>query len=140
MRVKTFWLNLPVKDLKKSKEFYKAIGFQENLMHTSAEQLASFLIGENNMVLMLFPVEAFKNFAQNEVADTTKGTEVLLNIDAQSRQEVDEMAKLVHKAGGKIFAHPTESEGWMYAFGFEDLDGHRWVMLYMDMSKTPITP
>ncbi|NNE77836.1 MAG: extradiol dioxygenase, partial [Pricia sp.] len=76
-------------------------------------------------------------FTQNEIADTTKGTEVLLNIDAQSRSEVDEMAQKVRNAGGKIYAHPGESQGWMYAFGFEDLDGHRWSMLYMDMDKMP---
>lgn len=87
---------------------------------------------------MLFPTNAFKNFAQNKVADTTKGSEVLINIDAQSREEVDEMAKKVHLAGGKIFAEPEESQGWMYAFGFEDLDGHRWIMLYMDTSKMPV--
>ena len=81
-----------------------------------------------------------RNFTQNEIADTKKGTEVLINIDAQSKEEVDEMAKIVRKAGGRIFAEPGESQGWMYAFGFEDLDGHRWSMLYMDMSKMPNAP
>jgi predicted lactoylglutathione lyase len=138
MKTKNFWLNLPVRDVKKSKEFFEAIGFKVNPMHENAEHLASFLIGENNFVLMLFPNDTFRNFTKNEVADTEKGTEVLLNIDAQSKEEVDEMAKTVRKAGGRIFAEPGESEGWMYAFGFEDLDGHRWVMLHMDMSKMPI--
>jgi predicted lactoylglutathione lyase len=87
--------------------------------------------------LLLFPNDTFENFAQNEVADTGKGTEVLLNIDAQSKEEVHEMARIVRRAGGRIFSQPGESEGWMYAFGFEDLDGHRWVTLYMDMSKMP---
>lgn len=135
--MKTIWLNLPVKDIKKSKEFFKAIGFKENPRHKNAEHLGSFYIGENNFVLMLFPENTFKGFAQNEISDTQKGTEVLINIDAQSKSEVDTMAKTVQKAGGKIFAEPGESDGWMYAFGFEDLDGHRWSMLYMDMGKMP---
>jgi predicted lactoylglutathione lyase len=84
---------------------------------------------------MLFPNNVFKNFTQNEITDTKKGTEVLINIDAQSKEEVNEMAKKVRAAGGRIFAEPGESQGWMYGFGFEDLDGHRWIMLYMDMSK-----
>jgi uncharacterized protein len=88
---------------------------------------------------MLFPKDVFKNFTQNEIADTKKGTEVLINIDAQSKIEVDEMAKKVRVAGGRIFAEPGESQGWMYGLGFEDLDGHRWIMLYMDMSKMPAT-
>jgi len=135
--MKTIWLNLPVKNIEKSRTFFKAIGFRENPMHAKAEHLASFFIGENDLVMMLFPEESFKAFAQNDIADTEKGTEILLNIDAQSRQEVDEMAETVRKAGGKIFAEPSESQGWMYAFGFADLDGHRWSMLHMDMEKMP---
>jgi predicted lactoylglutathione lyase len=139
MKIKNVWLNLPVRDVGKSKDFFKAIGFKINPMHENAKDLSSFFIGENNFVLMLFPNEVFKNFTQNEIADTKVGTEVLINIDAQSKEEVDEMAKIVRRAGGKIFAEPGESQGWMYAFGFEDLDGHRWSMLYMDMSKMPTT-
>ncbi len=135
--MKTTWLNLPVKDIKRSRTFFKAIGFRENPMHENAEHLAGFLIGEHDFVMMLFPEESFKSFSGNEIADTTKGTEVLINIDAQSKAEVDEMAETVRKAGGKIYAKPGESQGWMYAFGFADLDGHRWSMLYMDMDKMP---
>ena len=138
MTIKSIWLNLPVNDVRKSKEFFKAIGFKLNPRHENAEDVSSFLIGENNFVLMLFPSDVFKNFSQNEIADTKKGTEVLINIDAQNKEEVDEMEKKVREAGGRIFAKPGESQGWMYACGFEDLDGHRWVMLYMDMSKMPL--
>lgn len=135
--MKTIWLNLPVKNIKNSKAFFNAIGFRENPRHEKAEHLASFLIGEHNFVMMLFPEEAFTSFSDNAISDTKKGTEVLINIDAQSREEVDEMSETVRKAGGKIFAEPGESQGWMYAFGFEDLDGHRWSMLYMDLDKMP---
>ncbi|MGB6152144.1 MAG: VOC family protein [Pricia sp.] len=135
--MKSIWINLPVKNLKESKTFFKAIGFRENPMHEKAEHLASFLIGEHNFVMMLFPEVSFKSFSGNAIADTKKGTEVLLNIDAQSKEEVDKMAETVRKAGGKIYAEPAESQGWMYAFGFQDLDGHRWSMLYMDMEKMP---
>ncbi len=135
--MKQIWINLPVKDIKKSKNFYRRIGFRSNPRFEHASHLASFLVGENNIVMMLFPEETFKNFSQNDIADTSKGTEILLNIDAQSKKEVDEMAVTVRKAGGRIFAGPGESQGWMYAFGFEDPDGHRWSMLYMDMTKMP---
>ena len=137
MEIKSIWLNLPVKNVSKSREFFKAIGFKENPLHENNKNLASFLIGEHDFVLMLFPYETFKGFIRGELADMKKGKEVLINIDAQSREEVDRMAALVRKAGGKIFAEPGESQGWMYAFGFDDPDGHRWSMLYMDMSKSP---
>ncbi len=137
MTANNIWLNLPVKDIEKSKAFFKKIGFQSNPIHDNASHLASFLIGEHNFVMMLFPEEAFKTFTNHEIADTGKGTEVLINIDADSREEVEEMAARVRKAGGKIYAEPGEADGWMYACGFEDLDGHRWCVLHMDMSKMP---
>ena len=137
MKMKTIWLNLPVKDIKKSKRFFKTIGFEENPMHKNAKHIGSFFIGENNFVLMLFPESEFKEFTKNEVSNTQKGTEMLINVDAQSREEVDKMAVTVRKAGGVIFSEPGESQGWMYGFGFADLDGHRWSMLYMDMEKIP---
>lgn len=137
MNIKSFWINLAVKDVQKSKEFFKAIGFKENPLHEKAMHLASFFIGDKEVVMMLFPENTFKNFTQNEIADTKIGSEVLLNIDAQSKEQVDKMAEIVSKAGGKIYAKPGESQGWMYAFGFEDLDGHKWSMLYMDFEKMP---
>jgi predicted lactoylglutathione lyase len=139
MVIKNVWLNLPVKDVRKSKAFFKTIGFRENPMHENNENAASFFIGEHDFVLMLFPYDTFKGFIRGEIADTKTGNEALINIDAQSKEEVDRMAAVVRQAGGKIFAEPRESQGWMYAFGFEDLDGHRWSMLYMDMSKYPNT-
>jgi len=136
--MKTFWLNLPVENIQKSKAFFKAIGFKPNPMHEEANHLASFLIGEKELVMMLFPEETFISFTQNGLLKTGEATEVLLNIDAQSKKEVDELAKTVQKAGGKLFAEPAESEGWMYGMGFKDLDGHRWSVLYMDMEKMPM--
>jgi predicted lactoylglutathione lyase len=71
------------------------------------------------------------------VVDTGKGSEVLFSFDAESREEVDALAKKVEHAGGDIYGQPSETQGWMYGFAFADPDGHRWNMLYMDMSKMP---
>jgi predicted lactoylglutathione lyase len=137
MKTKQIWFNLPVKDIQKSKAFYKEIGFKPNPMHENADHLASFFIGEKEVVMMLFPEDSFRHFTNHEVSDTRKGTEILLNIDAQSREEVDEMCQIVRNAGGEIYTEPMEAQGWMYAFGFKDPDGHRWAVLHMDMSKMP---
>lgn len=61
----------------------------------------------------------------------------MISFDAESREEVDEMAAKVRAAGGTIFGEPGEIRGWMYGFGFADLDGHRWNMVFMDFSKLP---
>ena len=62
---------------------------------------------------------------------------MMISFDAESREEVDEMARKVFEAGGNIFGEPAEIQGWMYGFAFTDLDGHRWNQLYMDFSKMP---
>ncbi|REA63693.1 extradiol dioxygenase [Dyadobacter luteus] len=137
MGVKQAWLNLPVKNLEVSRKFFSDIGFRSNPMHDNNPNAGSFYIGEKDFVLMLFPEQTFATIVHNAVADTAKGHEMLINIDAESRQEVDVFAETVRKAGGKIFAEPGEADGWMYVVGFEDPDGHRWAMLHMDMSKMP---
>jgi len=133
---KQIWLNLPVKDALKSKEFYSAIGFKF-LEERTTEQSACMLVGDSNFVIMLFAEAMFKNFIQNEINDTNTSTQMLISIDAQSREEVDELAFNAEKAGGSIYDEPSENQGWMYGCGFSDLDGHRWNVLYMDFSKMP---
>lgn len=137
--IREFWINLPVKDVKKSKEFFLAIGFTPNMRHGNSEESTSFMIGSKNVVMMLFKESTFEKFACNKHADTKLGTEVLLSYDAESREEVDEMAKKAKKAGGTVFAEPTDIQGWMYGCGFTDLDGHRWNVLYMDMPTAKTT-
>ena len=134
---KELWINLPVQDVNKSRAFFTKLGFALNPHHGNTAESASFFIGSKNMVLMLFPEAMFKNFTQHAIADTKQGTEVLLSIDAESRAEVDDLAKKAAQAGGTVFSAPAEHQGWMYGCGFVDLDGHRWNVLYMDMGKMP---
>jgi predicted lactoylglutathione lyase len=130
---KQFWINLPVKDINKSKEFFSQLGFSVN---GNSDQV-QVTIGDKNTAVMLFPESTFKNFTRHAIGDTEQATEVLFSIDAESRAEVDEMAKKAVEAGGTLFGEPAENQGWMYGCGFADLDGHRWNVLYMDMSKIP---
>lgn len=133
---KEFWINLPVKDLNKSKEFFAKLGFSFHPRHSNSDDAAGLVIGDKNVIVMLFPEPTFQKFTGNEVADTKQATEVLLSIDAESREEVDVLVKKAVMAGGTIFSEP-QGQGWMYGAGFADLDGHRWNVLYMDMSKMP---
>lgn len=131
---KEIWLNLPVKDVGKSKEFFGKIGFSLNEKHTN-EEMVCFEVGEKKMTVLFFPEETFKGFTKSEISDTKAGAEVLISFDAESREEVDETAKKVWDAGGNVISEPTEIQGWMYGFVFADLDGHRWNMVHMDFSK-----
>ena len=134
---KEVWINLPVKDVAKSKEFFTKLGFSFNTKHGDTPDSACLLMGTHNIAVMFFSEKMFKNFIGADIADPKKGTEVLFSFDAESKEEIDEMAKKVTQAGGTLFGKPAEIQVWMYGCGFIDLDGHRWNMLYMDMSKMP---
>lgn len=132
---KELWLNLPVKDLKKSKKFFTKIGF--SFKDREMDNMIAMEVGEKKVPVMLLDESTFKSAVQHKITDTKKSSEVLISFDAESRKEVDELAKKVEKAGGTVFGKPAEIQGWMYGCGFTDLDGHRWNALYMDMSKMP---
>ncbi|MNO71416.1 Glyoxalase-like domain protein [compost metagenome] len=134
--VKEMWINLPVKELRKSREFFGKLGMAFHPRHENSDEAAGLIVGDKSVMVMLFPEDTFKSFTGHEIADTQLGTEVLLSIDAESREEVDEWVKKVVQAGGTIFKAPS-GEGWLYGAGFADLDGHRWNVLYMDMSQMP---
>lgn len=130
--IKELWLNLPVKNIEESRDFFLEIGFNTNPSPGNSAHSASLLIGSKNIVLMLFQEEVFQSFTGIEINDTSKSSEVLFSIGAESRAEVDEMAEKVVAAGGTIYSKASEVQSWMYSVGFADLDGHRWNMLYMD--------
>ncbi len=132
---KQFWINLPVKDINKSRDFFTKLGFKFNTKHGNGHSSACMLLGENNIVCMLFDEPTFKVFTNNEITNTQKSNEVLLSIDAQSKEEVDEMVKKAIQAGGTSNHQPSEMTGFMYGSVFTDLDGHRWNVLYMDTTK-----
>jgi len=131
---KDFWLTLPVKDINKSKAFFTQLGFKFNTQYSDPKS-ACLLVGEKNVVVMLFEEPAFKGFISGEIADVKQGAEVLLSFDAQSKEEVDELVKKVIAAGGKSNHKPYDMQGYMYGCVFTDIDGHRWNILHMDMSK-----
>jgi len=133
---KEIWINLPVKNVKRSKEFFISLGFSVN-EKMSGENSACIVIGSKNMAVMLFEESIFKGFTQHPLVDTKQGSEVLISFDVDDRAEVDEVAKKAADAGGTVFGKPAENQGWMYGCAFSDLDGHRWNALYMDFSKTP---
>ncbi|MHC0445976.1 VOC family protein [Flavobacterium sp. 3-218] len=133
---KQIWLNLPVKDVAKAKGFFWKIGFSFNEQHDTPSSTC-MIVGEGHFVVMLFEEMLFSSFSQHNLTDTKSSSEVLISIDAESREEVDELAEKVKEAGGTVFSPPAESQGWMYGCGFADLDGHRWNVLFMDFSKLP---
>ena len=131
---KQIFVNLPVKDLDKSMAFFTKLGFSFNLQFTNADA-ACMIIGENIYAMLLIE-KRFKDFTKKNIADATKTTEVLIAIDAESREKVIELVDAAKAAGGSTYMDAAD-HGWMYQHSFADLDGHQWEILYMDESKIP---
>lgn len=137
MATKIF-VNLPVKDLDKSKQFFINIGFTINPQFTN-EKAACVVISED-IFAMILREEFFKTFIPTkEIADATKSTEVLVALSADSKEKVNEMADKALAAGASTLREP-EDHGFMYSRSFQDLDGHIWEVFWMDMNAAPPTP
>ena len=128
MATKLF-VNLPVKDLNKSINFFAKLGFTFNPQFTD-ENATCMIIGENIFAMLL--VEKFyKTFTDKEICDSTKSTEAILALSADSREKVNEMIIKVISAGG-IETRKPQDHGWMYGRSFQDVDGHLWEIFFMD--------
>lgn len=131
------WINLASNNIEKAKLFYQNIGFEINNKH-SAPHMVSMFVGKDRIVINLFENNLMKNFiGDHPVTQTDKSNEVLFSIGAETPAEVDSWANKVRSAGGILYSEPEYVDGWMYGFGFLDPDGHRFNLLYMDMSKIP---
>lgn len=134
--IKQIFVNLPVKDLQKTKDFFAKLGFTFNPQFTD-ENAASMVIGEN-IFAMLITEKFFLTFTDKQITDSSTNTEVINAISLESKEKVDEMADKAIAAGGK--KTKDQDYGWMYSRGFEDLDGHLWEVMYMDEKNIPENP
>lgn len=122
------FVNLPVKDLERSKAFFEEIGFE--FEEEMTDQNAACMIIGPTIYVMLLTEDYFKSFSKREIADTSKSSEVITAISATSKAEVDELVSNAFKAGGQKANERTDDE-YMYVWSFKDLDGHMWEVLYM---------
>ena len=125
------FVNLPVKDLKKSIEFFTQLGYEFNPQFTD-ENATCMLVGENIFVMLLVE-KYFKTFTPKEICDTSKCAEVLVALSFESRAEIDAMVTKAIAAGGTTYKE-HQDHGFMYQHGFQDLDGHIWEIFFMEES------
>ncbi len=134
MAMQTF-INLPVKDLTKTTEFFTKLGFSFD-QQFSDENGARMIISDDTSV-MLAVEPFFKGFiTPQEITDTSRSREVIVGLSAESREQVDDLADKALAAGGQALGEPQD-DGFMYMRGFRDLDGHQWSFIYMDRSAIP---
>jgi uncharacterized protein len=125
------FVNLPVKNLNKAIEFFTKLGFSFNQQFT--DETATCMIVTDDIFVMLLTEPKFKTFTPKEICDTKKYTEVLVALSLENRAKVDEMVRKAVAAGGATYNDPQD-HGFMYAHGFQDLDGHIWEVFFMEPS------
>ena len=123
------FVNLPVKDLKKSIEFFTQLDFTFNPQFT--DETAACMIVSEDIFVMLLTEDKFKTFTPKEICDSKRYTEALVGLSLESRAKVDEMVRKAVAAGGTTFNEAVD-HGFMYSHGFQDLDGHLWELFYME--------
>ncbi|HBI99782.1 MAG TPA: glyoxalase/bleomycin resistance/extradiol dioxygenase family protein, partial [Lysinibacillus sp.] len=126
---KNIFINLPVKNVKKSPSFFQELGFEFN-QQFSDETTSSMIISENIFALLMVE-DRFKGFSNKEIPDTSVSAEAILCLSAENREQVDQLVNKALASGGKPYSDPQD-HGFMYGWGFQDLDGHIWEVVYMD--------
>ncbi|HEX2145139.1 MAG TPA: VOC family protein [Glycomyces sp.] len=134
MANKMIFLNLPVTDLDRAKEFYEHLGWSINPDFT--DENAACVVVDDNICLMLLTKEYFTTFSERPIADTATYASAAYALALPTRETVDELTEAAIKAGGieeaaKQDRREQEAEVGMYARTFLDLDGHQWEPFFM---------
>jgi predicted lactoylglutathione lyase len=122
------YVNLPVKDLKRSVDFFTKLGYTFNAQFTD-DNATCMILGEK-LYVMLLTEKFFSSFTNKGVTDTSTSTEVLTCVSCDSRQQVDALVAKARAGGAKV-PRQAQDHGFMYAHGYEDLDGHTWELIHM---------
>jgi predicted lactoylglutathione lyase len=128
------FVNLPVRDLERSKAFFSRLGFEFNPRFTD-DKAACMVISEDAYA-MLLTTPFFETFTKNRPCDTSSHTEALFALSCASRAEVDAIVEKAVAAGGRKAKEPQD-HGFMYGWSFYDPDGHHWEVLWMDPAVDP---
>jgi predicted lactoylglutathione lyase len=124
------FVNLPVKDLTKTNDFFAKIGFEFNPQFSNDS--STCMVVSEHIFVMLLVEDQFKAFSKKEIPDAST-REMILALSAETREQVDELADKALAAGAKP-ANDPQDHGFMYGRSFQDLDGHLWEVMWMDPS------
>ena len=125
------FVNLPVTDLKRSMDFYEAVGARNEASFTN--EAAAMMRFSEEVNVMLLTHDFWRTFTSKEIPDAHRTAQVLLCLSAESRDAVDRQVAAAGAAGAVIDPTPTQDMGgMMYGRSFEDPDGHIWEVMWMD--------
>jgi len=127
---KMIFVNLPVSDLPRAKAFYESIGAKNDPRFT--DETAACMVFSDTIHVMLLTHNKYKQFTTKQIADTQKTSAAMFAITKDQRDCVDAVLGAALKSGA---TEPRDKMdfGWMYNRAFDDLDGHTWEVVWMDM-------
>jgi predicted lactoylglutathione lyase len=128
------FINLAVKDLTKSMDFYTQLGFTNNPQFS--DDTAKCMVWSEHIFVMIMTHEKFKTFATKPIADTKNNIAALFALSVESLDKVNDLVNKGLAAGGAEPV-PFQDYGFMQKRNIEDFDGHTWEIFYMDISKFP---
>jgi predicted lactoylglutathione lyase len=131
------FVNLPVKDLRRSVDFFTRLGYRFNPQFI--DETATCMIVSDTIYVMLLTEAKFRAFTPKEICDASRASEVLIALSAESREAIDETVRKAVAAGGSTYSEAND-HGFMYQHGFQDPDGHIWELVYMDPSAVEPLP
>jgi predicted lactoylglutathione lyase len=134
MQVQTLYINLPVKDLKKTRDFWIRLGGRFNEQFSDDKALC-MVLREDLIYAMLVSHELFQTFTNRPIADASS-TQVLTALQVDSREEVDQIVCLALEMGAARYRDAVD-HGWMYYDSFADLDGHQWEIMCINPTQIP---
>lgn len=124
--MKSYWLNIPVKDVQASMDFFKQIGFEVNAGED--ETLAQVMAGEQP--ILLFREDVLQSFMGGELTDTEAGNEFVVSFGMETNEAVDDLSRKITLNGGRVLDGPAQIRGY-YGCLFTDPDGHKYNVIVM---------
>lgn len=131
---KQIFINLAVKDVQKSMDFYTALGFSNNPQFS--DDTGKCMVWSENIFVMILSHEKFSTFTKKPIADTKTNIAGLYSLSLESVDEVNKMMENGLRAGG-LEPNEMRDYGFMQQRTIEDFDGHTWEIFYMDVTKFP---
>ncbi len=130
--MKQIFINLPVKDVAASMDFYQQLGFTVNPLFTFDDQKC--MVWSDQIYVMLQTLEMFKSGNKKNIANPKENTIATFTLPVESIDRLNEIIENGLQAGG---TEPTQTidEGFMQVRNIEDLDGHNWGIIFLDIDK-----
>lgn len=120
MNTKMF-LNLPVKSLEVTTEFYGKLGFKFDPNYT--DEKGTCMVISDDIYIMFLTESSFKSFTKKEIPNSNSMAQCIVALMVDSKEEVDKIVGQALAAGASQHNYDEDISS-MYVRSFNDPDGY----------------